>query len=78
MRARAVFSAVHLQEIVDKTRQTALKFCLECEKKGVVLHFYAGGEEIETNSQQQRTSWTSSLSLEAAKLALKEIWSQMF
>ena len=77
VRARAIFASGHLKEIVDRTRQTALKFCLECEKKGIVLHFHSGGEEVKADSQQ-RTSWTSSLSLEAAKLALKEIWSQVF
>ena len=77
VRARAVFAPGHLKEIVDRTRHTALKFCLECEKKGIVLHFYSGGEEVEADSQQ-RTSWSSTLGLEAAKLALKEIWSQAF
>lgn len=77
VRARATFAPGHLREIVDRARQTALKFCLECEKKGIVLHFYSGGEEVEADSQQ-RTSWTSPLGLEAAKLALKEIWSQIF
>ena len=32
MQARAVFSAMHLKEIVDRARQTALRYCLECEE----------------------------------------------
>ena len=77
VRARAVFAPGHAREVVDRARQTALKFCLECEKKGVILHFYAAGDAAQADPQQQRTSWTSSLKLEAVKLALKETWSQI-
>lgn len=78
IRARAIFASGHVRGIVDRTRQTALKFCLECEKKGIVLHFYSSREEVEVDSQQQWATWTSSLGLETAKLAIKEIWSKVF
>ena len=32
--ATAEFSPIHLRTLVNKARQTALGFCLECEKKG--------------------------------------------
>ena len=70
--ARAEFSSMHLREIVNRSRQTALTFCLECEKKGITLHYYGADDDSGTASEERKT-WLDLLRQESTKLALKDI-----
>ena len=72
MSARAEFSSMHLREIVNRSRQTALTFCLECEKKGITLHYYGADDDSGTASEERKT-WLDLLRQESTKLALKDI-----
>ena len=71
--ARAEFSSMLLREIVNRSRQTALTFCLECEKKGMTLHYYGADDDSGTASEERKT-WLDLLRQESTKLALKDIW----
>ena len=55
--ASAQFGDAHLQEVVTRARQTALRLCLECEQKGVELQ-WGGGEGT---SPEEHTRWLDSL-----------------
>jgi hypothetical protein len=70
VQASAEFSPLHLKQIVDKARQTALKLCLECEKKSIVLQHYGGDD----TPSRKRRAWTARLSEEATKLAIRDAW----
>ena len=70
MHATAEFSPVHLETIVNKARQTALGFCLECEKKGVDLRW---GEDDKT-TQEDRDKWIKTLKDEGTKVILRGAW----
>ena len=74
MRAHAEFSSMHLREIVNKSRQAALTFCLECEKKGIPLQYYGADDDSDTASEERKKSWLDLLKQESTKLALKDIW----
>ena len=50
VQASAEFSSLHLKTIVDRARHSALKLCLECERKGTVLEYYGGGDDDGTPS----------------------------
>ena len=73
VRAHAEFSSMHLREIVNRSRQTALTFCLECEKKGITLQYYGADDDSRTASEERKT-WSDLLRQESTKLALKDIW----
>ena len=72
VQANAEFSSLHLKSIVDRARQTALKLCLECEKKGIMLQYY-GKDDYDT-TPHERKAWITTLKQEGAKLAIKEAW----
>ena len=72
VQATAEFSSLHLKSIVDKARQTALKLCLECEKKGIVLQYYGGDDDDTT--PRERKAWITTLKQEGTKLVIKEAW----
>ena len=69
--ASAEFSPVHLKEIVGRARQTALKLCLECEKKGIDLQYYGGDDDA---SHRERKDWMETLKQETTKIGLREVW----
>ena len=73
VRAHAEFSSMHLREIVNRSRQTALTFCLKCEKKGITLQYYGADDDSRTASEE-RKMWSDLLRQESTKLALKDIW----
>ena len=68
--ANAVFSPVHLTTIVNNARQTALGFCLECEKEGVDLRW---GEDDQT-APEERARWFAMIKEEGTKLILRGAW----
>lgn len=68
--ATAVFSPVHLTTIVNKARQTALGFCLECEKEGVDLRW---GDDDKT-VPEERARWLGMIKEEGTKLVLRSAW----
>ena len=68
--ATAELSPVHLTNIVNKARQTALGFCLECEKEGVDLRW---GEDDQT-TPEERTRWLDMIKQEGTKLILRAAW----
>ena len=74
-RADATFSPAHLRTIVNRARQTALRLCLECEKKGIDLQYYGG--EDDGASPQERKAWLETLKQEATKLTLREVWASV-
>lgn len=75
MQASAEFSSLHLKTIVDRARHTALKLCLQCERKGIVLEYYGGDDDNATS--KERKAWISTLTLETTKLAIKEAWTSI-
>ena len=75
VQASAEFSSLHLKTIVDRARHTALKLCLECERKGIVLEYYGGDDDNATS--RERKAWISTLKLEATKLAIKDAWTSI-
>ena len=68
--ASARFSSVRLQEVVNKTRQTALGLCLKCEEQGIELH-WSGGDDT---SQEEREQWRKTLQEEGTKVVLRAVW----
>ena len=70
VKATALFSPVHLMNIVTKARQTALTLCLECESKGIELR-WLGNEDDESGSYRQ---WLRTLRDENAKEAIRTVW----
>ena len=72
VQADAEFSSMHLKTIVDRARYTALKLCLECEKKGMVLEYYGGDGDNAT--PRERNAWRTVLTQETTKLAIKDAW----
>ena len=68
--ATAEFSPTHLKNVVNHARQTALKFCLECEKEGIDLRW---GEDDKTASDE-RAKWIELIKEEGTKTILKSIW----
>ena len=68
--ATAEFSPVRLTTIVNRARQTALGFCLECEKEGVDLRW---GEDDQT-TPEERTKWLDMIKQEGTKLILRAAW----
>ena len=75
VQAGAEFSSLHLKTIVDRARHSALKLCLECERKGTVLEYYGGGDDDGT--PRERKAWISTLKLEATKVAIKDAWTSI-
>ena len=67
--ASAKFSSVHLKEIVDRARQTALRLCLECEAKDLSLQI-----EADNASLAERTAWMNTLKTEALKIIVRDAW----
>ena len=65
--ATGEFSPMHLKTVVNHARQTALKFCLECEKKGINLRW---GEGDSTASENQAKRFA----MEGTKIVLKSVW----
>ena len=72
--ATAEFSPMHLINVVNHARQTALKFCLECEKKGIDLRW---GEDDNTASED-RAKWFKLIKEEATKIMLKSTWENIW
>lgn len=68
--ATAEFSSGRLKNVVNHARQTALKFCLECEKKGIDLRW---GEDDNTSSEE-RAKWVQMIKEEGTKIALNSTW----
>ena len=68
--ASAQFSPALLSRVVNKARQTALNFCLECEKKGIDLHW----EADDNSSPQERASWIKTLKEEGTRVIIRDIW----
>ena len=68
--ATAEFSPVHLATVVNKARQAALGFCLECEKEGVDLRW---GEDDQT-APEERAKWLETIKAEGTKLILRSAW----
>ena len=68
--ATAKFSRVHLVKVVSRARQTALKFCLECEAKDVELKWAPDDD----TSNAERRKWLNTLRQEGTKVAFKAAW----
>lgn len=68
--ASAEFSPMHLQTIVNKVRQTALRLCLECEKKGVDLQYGAD----DSTTPKERKAWIRTLKQEGTKVVIRGAW----
>ena len=68
--ATAEFSPIHLRTIISKARQTALGFCLECERNGVDLRW---GDDDQTEPGE-RAKWLSKIKEEGTKLILRTAW----
>ena len=68
--AAAQFSPMHLRAIVNKARQTALKLCLECEKKGLSLQYMTADD----GATPQGRAWMDTLRQEGTKVAIREVW----
>ena len=71
VQATAEFSPLHLKTIVDRARQTALKLCLECEKKGVTL-VYFGGDDESTILSRERDEWMDTVRKEGTRAVIRE------
>ena len=72
-RATAMFPDTALREIVEKARQRALTFCLDCEKEGLTFLATSGeGEQPEKRDQYLKT-----LAAEALRTGAKEIWKRI-
>ena len=69
--ASASFSTVRLKNIVDLSRQTALKFCLECEAKGLDLQYE---ESSDPAPPQERKAWVEQLKTETARSTIRAAW----
>ena len=72
--ATAEFSPIHLTNIVNHARQTALKFCLECEKEGIDLRW---GEDDNT-APEDRVKWLKLIKEETTKIILKSTWENIW
>ena len=68
--ATAEFSPMHLRTIISKARQTALGFCLECERNGVDLRW---GDDDQTEPGE-RAKWFSKIKEEGTNLILRTAW----
>lgn len=68
--ATAEFSPMHLKNVVNHARQTALKFCLACEKEGIDLRW---GEDDNVTSED-RTKWFEMIKKEGTRTILKSVW----
>ena len=68
--AAAKFSAMHLRTIVSKARHTALRLCLECEKKGIDLQYGAD----DSTTPQERKAWIDMLKQEGTKHIIRDVW----
>ena len=68
--AIAEFSPIHLRTIVSKARQTALGFCLECEKNDVDLRW---GDDEHT-APGERSKFLEMIKAEGTKLILRTAW----
>lgn len=67
--AWAQFSVFHLETVVSKARQTALKLCLECEVRGIELQCMPNdADEVE------RKKWRTVLREEGTKVAMRAAW----
>lgn len=72
--AHAEHSPVHLRNIVDRARQTALKLCLECEKKGIDLQYFGGGDDT---APRDRKTWLETLKQEGTKAIVRGVWNAL-
>ena len=72
--ASAEFSPMHLRTIVDRARQTALKFCLECEKKGIELSYYGGDDDT---TPRERKTWITTLKQEGTRIIIRDAWTTL-
>lgn len=68
--ASATFSSVHLRNVVNRARQTALRLCLECEAKGIDLRFETGND----TTRGERKAWRDLLKEEGTKVTLRAAW----
>ena len=67
--ATAEYTPMRLHQVVNYARQTALKFCLECEKKGIELRW----ENDDDIASEDRTEWIEMIKEEGTKTILKSI-----
>ena len=71
--ATAEFSPMRLKNVVNHARQTALKFCLECEKKGIDLRWVD-----DDTVPEDRAKWIEMIKEEGTKTVLKSIWDSVW
>ena len=71
--AKATFSSMHLRNVVNRARQTALKLCLECEENGMDLQF----EIDDSASVRERGDWMKVLKSEATKAIIRDAWASV-
>ena len=67
--AWAQFSDIHLETIVGKARQTALRLCLECEAQGIELQWAP-----DDANEEERNKWSIVLREEGTKVAIRAAW----
>ena len=68
--ANAEFSSIHLKTVINTARQTALKFCLECEKERIDLRW---GDD-ENTTPEERDKWLRMITDESTKNVLRTVW----
>ena len=69
--ATAEFSETHVLQVVNKARQTALSFCLSCEKEGLDLYW---GDNAAESPGGERSAWLSKFQDEAAVQAVRTLF----
>ena len=67
--AWAKFSVFHLEIVVGKARQTALRLCLECEAQGIELQWAP-----DDANEEERKKWGIVLREEGTKAAIRAAW----
>ena len=71
VQAAAKFSPTHVRGVVDRARQTALKLCLECEARGLMLQFV---EADDPATSQERSAFLNVLQTEGTKVLVQAAW----
>ncbi len=68
--AKAEFSPMHLESVVNKARQAALELCLECENNGIDLP-WNGDDEIPL---EERKEWLETIKNEGTREIIRRIF----
>ncbi len=71
VQATVKFSPVHIKGVVDRARQAALRLCLECEARGLVLQFV---ETDDPATSQDRSAFLNTLQTEGTKVLVQAAW----